>query len=662
MHKFVLGFAAVTAIATSITLAAAPANAEPITGPSAQAGEPSTERYVVVTDGSSARMTSLYAEAADEADNTYPNVGAIVTELTPEQAAGLDAQRGVTVAPDTRVSLVPDPGFTPKEEKADGSPMTTLDPDVVAKGSANSWGLDRIDQRALPLSGTYTPNPGVGGGGVDAYVIDTGLATQHPEFQGRVGRGYDFVDDDSDPQECGSVPHGTHVAGTIASTRFGVAPLSTIHGVRVLDCEGAGYVSDVIAGMNWVVGERARIGRTVVANMSLGGDYNSALNAATANMVRSGVVTVSAAGNEGDNASYYSPGSTPEAITVAASTSDDSDAYYSNYGSIIDLYAPGSEIVSTYAYDSSRGYRLSGTSMATPHVAGWATLYLGLHPEATPAQVTTALLGSGTRGMISGEIGGTPDILPFVGDLAGAPSAPGGSTTPVITGFNADPSTFYPTVRDGYRDGVDFDGRASIDYQDENGAHNEGTPVWNITIRNSSGAKVAEQDGEDAMDGLSWHWDGKNQNTGNPVAVGTFKATLTATNSDTGETATEVVTLTSKSDTVARRTTKSRTGIDTRARSHSSSCYINREWDTSHLTLDCWGGRQATARYGFSLPHNARNVTWSVSGTRGCCDSGRIIKTGWRTGDHYDVRVRVTGWRSYTVNRASVTYTTTIHR
>ena len=380
----------------------------------------------MVTDGSAAPLASLNAEAADDAD-TYPNVGAIVTELTPAQAAELDAQRGVTVAPDTRVSLVPDPGFTPKEEKANGAPMTTLEPDVAATGYANSWGLDRIDQRTLPLSGTYTPNPGVGGGGVDVYVIDTGLATQHPEFQGRVGKGYDFVDGDSIPQECGSVPHGTHVAGTIASTLYGVAPQSTIHGVRVLDCDGAGYVSDVIAGMDWVVGERSRIGRTVVANMSLGGDYNSALNAATANMVRSGVVTVAAAGNEADNASYYSPGSTPEAITVAASTSNDYDASYSNYGSIIDLYAPGSDIWSTYAYDPSQEYRLSGTSMATPHVAGWATLYLGLHPDATPAQVTSALLSSGTRGMISGEVGGTPRHPPVRrGSRRGAPSAPTG--------------------------------------------------------------------------------------------------------------------------------------------------------------------------------------------------------------------------------------------
>ena len=353
-------------------------------------------------------------------------MGAMVADLTPAQAADLDAQRGVTVAPDTRVSVVPDPGLTPKEEKANGTAMTTLDPDVAATGYANSWGLDRIDQRALPLSGTYTPNPGVDGRGVDVYVIDTGLATQHPEFQGRVGNGYDFVDGDSIPQEGGNVPHGTHVAGTIASTLYGVAPQSTIHGVRVLNSDGQGYVSDIIAGMNWVVGERARIGHTVVANMSLGGTYNSALNAATANMFRNGVVTVAAAGNNADNAAYYSPGSTPEAITVAASTSDDYDASYSNYGSIIDLFAPGSDIWSTYAYNPSLKYRLSGTSMAAPHIAGWAALYLGLHPDATPSQVRGGLVTSGTVGMINGVVGGTPNVLPYVKYLEGAPSAPTG--------------------------------------------------------------------------------------------------------------------------------------------------------------------------------------------------------------------------------------------
>jgi subtilisin family serine protease len=426
MRKTILGLLAAVAITAPIAVAG-----------SANADGPSTERYIVVTDGSSVNRSSLPATAAVQAER-FPGVGAMVADLTPTQAADLDAQRGVTVAPDARVSVVPDPGLTPKDEKANGAPMTTLDPDMVATGYANSWGLDRIDQRALPLSGTYTPNPGVGGGGVNVYVIDTGLATQHPEFQGRVGNGYDFVDGDSIPQECGSVPHGTHVAGTIASTLFGVAPQSTIHGVRVLNCDGQGYVSDIIAGMNWVVGERARIGHTVVANMSLGGAYNSALNAATANMVRNGVVTVAAAGNNADNAAYYSPGSTREAITVAASDSNDYDASYSNYGSIIDLYAPGSDIWSTYAYDPSLRYRLSGTSMAAPHVAGWAALYLGLHPDATPAQVASALLSSGTPGMINGEVGGTPDILPFVGDLTGPPSAP--------TGIAASPGNRSATV------------------------------------------------------------------------------------------------------------------------------------------------------------------------------------------------------------------------
>ena len=302
---------------------------------------------------------------------------------------------------------------------------------MAATGYANSWGLDRIDQRALPLSGTYTPNPGVGGGGVDVYVIDTGLATQHPEFQGRVGNGYDFVDGDSVPQECGNIPHGTHVAGTIASTLFGVAPQSTIHGVRVLDCDGDGYVSDIIAGMNWVVGERARIGHTVVANMSLGGTLQQRAQRGD----REHGAQRSGHGRRGRQRGRQcvvllararprrrSPLRPRRPMTPTPS--------YSNYGSIIDLYAPGSDIWSTYAYDPAYKLRLSGTSMAAPHVAGWAALYLGLHQDATPAQVTSALLSSGTKGMIIGEVGGTPDILPFVGDLAAAaPSSPAARAT-----------------------------------------------------------------------------------------------------------------------------------------------------------------------------------------------------------------------------------------
>jgi subtilisin family serine protease len=386
----------------------------------AEASEDSTQRYLVVSERASVDSLALPGAARADADR-LPGVGAIVADLTRAQAATLDAQPGVTVAPDVAVSLLPDKAAEPGSAKKRGTPLTSMRPEITptvsAAAAASSWGLDRIDQRRLPLSRTYTPNAGVNGRGVHVYVIDTGLATSHPEFRGRVGNGIDIYAGDSNPEECGQVPHGTHVAGTVASTLFGVARSSTLHGVRVLDCDGVGTGSDLLEAMDWVVEQRARLGRTVVANMSLSAPYNEALNAAAANMVRNGVVAVAAAGNAADNASSYSPASTPEAITVAASESDDSDAPYSNYGSIIDLYAPGSDIWSTYAYDPRLKLRLSGTSMAAPHVSGWAALYLTVNPQATPAQVRGALIRSGTTGMIRGEVGGTPDILPYMKHL-----------------------------------------------------------------------------------------------------------------------------------------------------------------------------------------------------------------------------------------------------
>jgi subtilisin family serine protease len=374
-----------------------------------------TARYVLVRDTASAGGLNL-PKAADDVERLSA-VGAVVADLTAAQAANLDSAPGVTVSPDVKIGRVADPAVEPRALKRDGTPLTSLRPQLAATTAARSWGLDRLDQRSLPLSRTYTTRRGARGQGVHVYVIDDGIAAGHPEFRGRVGRGIDYVDNDNNPQQCGNTPHGTHVAGTIGSTKFGVAPQVTLHGVRVLDCAGGGYASDLLAAMNWVAQQRQKVGRTVIANMSLGGPRNGAVNAATANMVRHGVVTATAAGNEADNSYYHSPASTPEAITVAASRSGDYDAPYSNYGRVIDLYAPGSAIWSTYAYNPANKLRLSGTSMAAPHVAGWAALYLGLHPNAAPAKVRQALIESGTKRKITGEVGGTPDVLPYMKHL-----------------------------------------------------------------------------------------------------------------------------------------------------------------------------------------------------------------------------------------------------
>ena len=238
------------------------------------------------------------------------------------------------------------------------------------------------------------------------------------------------------------------------------------------------------------------------------------------------------------------------------------------------------------------------------------------------------------------------------------------ATTPDIYQFSASPGTFYPTVRDGFRDGVDFNGEANPVASTDPDSWEDARQEWSIVIRNSRGVKVAEKSGNEPDNGnLYWRWSGKKQSTGMPVPVGTYQAVLTVTNTETNETDTATRTLYAKSDTVNKRITKTRNGTDTSARSHSSSCYIDRDWGTSHLELDCWGGREAAVRYGFTIPSNATNVTWSAPGTRGCCDNGRVTKTGTRTSStHFDVRVRVTNWASYTINRATVTYTTRVHR
>ncbi|WP_406862921.1 S8 family peptidase [Streptomyces sp. HUAS MG47] len=295
-----------------------------------------------------------------------------------------------------------------------------------------SWGLDRLDQRALPLNQSYT-YPDSAGQGVTAYIIDTGVRISHSDFGGRAFNGYDAVDNDNVAQDGNG--HGTHVAGTVAGNAYGVAKKAKIVGVRVLDNNGSGTTAGVVAGIDWVTQNAVK---PAVANMSLGGGADSTLDAAVRNSIASGVTYAIAAGNSNANASNYSPARVTEAITVGSTTNTDARSSFSNYGSVLDIFAPGSNITSAWNTGDSATNTISGTSMATPHVAGAAAVYLGDNPSSTPAQVQTALVNNSTPNVVGSPGTGSPNRLLFVG---------GGGTTPPPTGKRFENTTDY-TIRD----------------------------------------------------------------------------------------------------------------------------------------------------------------------------------------------------------------------
>ncbi|WP_411102074.1 S8 family peptidase [Streptomyces sp. cmx-4-9] len=281
-----------------------------------------------------------------------------------------------------------------------------------------SWGLDRIDQRALPLNQSYT-YPDTAGEGVTAYIIDTGVRITHQDFGGRASYGYDAIDNDNTAQD--GHGHGTHVAGTVGGGAYGVAKKAKIVGVRVLNNQGSGTTAQVVAGIDWVTRNAVK---PAVANMSLGGGADSALDTAVRNSIASGITYAVAAGNESADASTKSPARVAEAITVGATTNTDAKASYSNYGSILDLFAPGSNITSSWGTGDTATNTISGTSMASPHVAGAAAVYLAQNPGSTPAQISAGLVAAATPNVVTGPGTGSPNRLLYIG-AGTTPPGPG---------------------------------------------------------------------------------------------------------------------------------------------------------------------------------------------------------------------------------------------
>ncbi len=355
--------------------------------------------YIVVLKSTSAKL-------ATETSAKLPGVAKVAADMS----AAYGVQLGHTYSHVLRGFAVQANDQALAQLIADARVAYVHEDGVVTLGATQTgatWGLDRIDQRNLPLSTTYTyPNTA---SNVHAYILDTGVLGTHTQFTGRMGNGTFTVPNDGiGTSDCNG--HGTHVAGTIGGTTWGVAKGVTLHPVRILDCGGFGSDSRFIAGMDWVAGNHIK---PAVANMSLQ-NFSSATDTALNNLVNAGVVVVAAAGNANTNACNNSPARVPNAITVGSTQNNDARSSFSNTGSCLDLFAPGTNIVSAGIASNSASATLSGTSMAAPHVAGAAALYLADNAGATPAQVTAAIIANATPNKVTDAGSGSPNRLLYV--------------------------------------------------------------------------------------------------------------------------------------------------------------------------------------------------------------------------------------------------------
>ncbi|HEX8721046.1 MAG TPA: S8 family peptidase [Pyrinomonadaceae bacterium] len=348
--------------------------------------------YIVVLDEVAAGEHGPASQAQQMADVLSSAYGGRVHSVYKSALSGYAAE----MTEDEALALSRDPRVAFVEE--DG----VMTADTTQSGA--TWGLDRIDQRDRPLNGTYVYN--WTGSGVRAYIIDTGIRTTHTQFGGRAAVSADFVGDGRNGQDCNG--HGTHVAGTVGGSTYGVAKSVLLRAVRVLNCQGSGSTSGVISGVDWVTANHVN---PAVANMSLGGGASSALDTAVNNSINSGVTYSIAAGNSAVDACTQSPARVGAAITVGSTTSTDARSSFSNFGTCVDIFAPGSSITSAWATSDTATNTISGTSMASPHVCGVTALYLQSHAGSSPATIRNAIVNGSTTGRLTGIGTGSPNRL-----------------------------------------------------------------------------------------------------------------------------------------------------------------------------------------------------------------------------------------------------------
>ncbi|MFD6076611.1 S8 family peptidase [Streptomyces hydrogenans] len=384
--------ATVAALATGLAVAPAQAAPAPAEGVVVAAGSPdAVDGSYLVTLKPGAGFTAGSAKGRGLIAGYGGKVGKTFGAALNGYAVTLDAAAARRLAADPAVATVEQNQIVRADATQTNAP----------------WGLDRIDQASLPLSGTYT-YPDSAGAGVTAYVIDTGVRISHGELAGRAVNGYDAVEGDTVAQDGNG--HGTHVATTIAGSTYGVAKAAKVVAVRVLDANGSGTTAGVVAGIDWVTSHHAA-GAPAVANLSLGGGASTTLDNAVKRSIADGVTYAVAAGNSGVNARNSSPARVTEALTVGATGNTDAKASWSNYGAVLDLFAPGVSITAGWHTSDTATNTISGTSMAAPHVAGAAAVYLAGHTSATPAQVATALVNGATPDKVTTPGTGSPNRL-----------------------------------------------------------------------------------------------------------------------------------------------------------------------------------------------------------------------------------------------------------
>ncbi|MFI0795511.1 S8 family peptidase [Micromonospora rubida] len=394
-----LGVLTVSAMASAMI--GGPATAAPTTGEIRSAGGATAvpSSYIVVLNDAAVggKAGTRAAAVTNSADKLAKRYGGDVAQVYGDALNGFEARLSEAAAK----RLAADPAVAWVEQNHEVTLQTTQ--------TNPPWGLDRIDQVNLPLNSAYSYTST--GSGVTAYIIDTGILTSHTNFGGRAVDSYDAVDNALPAADCNG--HGTHVSGTVGGSTYGVAKNVRLVAVRVLNCAGSGTNAGVIAGINWVTSNH-QAGQPAVANMSLGGGLNTSLNTAVANSIADGVTYAVAAGNSNANACNYSPAAVPTAITVGATQSNDARASYSNYGTCVDIFAPGTSILSAWYTSTTATNTISGTSMASPHVAGAAARVLQNNPTWSPAQVASYLVSTATPNVVTSPGTGSPNRLLYL--------------------------------------------------------------------------------------------------------------------------------------------------------------------------------------------------------------------------------------------------------